>query len=160
MPFNVGLLSNRCLANWSQYLLLQLRQIFVELWNGKEGLWFSCAVICTGENTHSHNSLFSPYFVILEFLQWAINTWHIFFLTWAPPFQYLVCLQKHTTQLLKLKVISVKKSIYILRFWFHGKGWPQEKEESNFNTQVGSSMIHIPAKLYHRVLPDSPKKNL
>lgn len=135
MSFNFGPLSNRCLANWSQYWLLRLQQKFVELWIRKEGLWVFMPCDMHREwHTQQQQHFFPLLFVNLEFLQWVISTCHIFFLTWAPPFQYLVRLQKHTTHLLRLDVTSAKKSVYILRSWVPGKDWSQEEEESNFNT--------------------------
>lgn len=69
---------------------------------GFHALWYA------QEMTHAATTTFSLYFVILEFLQWVISIYHVFFLTWAPLFQYLVCLQKHTAHFLQLKVTFVK----------------------------------------------------
>lgn len=97
---------------------------------GFHALWYA------QEMTQAATTSFSLYFVILEFLQWVNSIYHIFFLTWAPLFQYLVCLQKRTTHFLQLKVTFVKKSIYMLRSCVHNKGWSQEEEKFNWGLKL------------------------
>lgn len=113
------LLVNICLnfgpfSNKSQYWLLWLRQMFVELWIRKEILWvFIPCDIHRGWHIQQQQPFFFPAFCH----SWIPTAGHqhssYLFLTWALPFQHLVGLQKHTTHLLKLKVTFVKKSVYI-----------------------------------------------